>query len=175
MTPGLNFDMAGWMPSAGPGDPAPGQFVRLSGAVEFFRCEASARPRGQSADQRLGRTARRGSLCAHQPSRFDRCAARLRNALVLQNVRLSDGVGALLIRRSAFAKLKRAVVRRRHRKLRVSAGAGPRAVAKRSRLRGRHAELPVIPAVEIGLRHLQAIGIEVIAERVRCLTGMAAR
>jgi selenocysteine lyase/cysteine desulfurase len=28
-----------------------------------------------------------------------------------------------------------------------------------------------IPAVEIGLRHLQAIGIDVIAERVRCLTG----
>jgi selenocysteine lyase/cysteine desulfurase len=28
-----------------------------------------------------------------------------------------------------------------------------------------------IPAVEIGLRHLQSIGIEVIRERVRCLTG----
>jgi selenocysteine lyase/cysteine desulfurase len=28
-----------------------------------------------------------------------------------------------------------------------------------------------IPAVEIGLRHLQTIGIEKIAERVRCLTG----
>lgn len=28
-----------------------------------------------------------------------------------------------------------------------------------------------IPAVEIGLRHIQAIGIEVINERVRCLTG----
>jgi molybdenum cofactor sulfurtransferase len=28
-----------------------------------------------------------------------------------------------------------------------------------------------IPAVEIGLRHLQAIGMETIAERIRCLTG----
>ena len=28
-----------------------------------------------------------------------------------------------------------------------------------------------IPAVEIGLRYLQGIGIELIAERVRCLTG----
>jgi molybdenum cofactor sulfurtransferase len=28
-----------------------------------------------------------------------------------------------------------------------------------------------IPAVEIGLRHLQAIGMDVITERVRCLTG----
>ena len=28
-----------------------------------------------------------------------------------------------------------------------------------------------IPAVEIGLQHLQSIGIETIAERVRCLTG----
>ena len=28
-----------------------------------------------------------------------------------------------------------------------------------------------IPAVEIGLRHLQAIGMDIIAERVRCLTG----
>jgi selenocysteine lyase/cysteine desulfurase len=28
-----------------------------------------------------------------------------------------------------------------------------------------------IPAVEIGLRHLESIGIETIAERVRCLTG----
>jgi selenocysteine lyase/cysteine desulfurase len=28
-----------------------------------------------------------------------------------------------------------------------------------------------IPAVEIGLRHLQAIGVEMIAERVQCLTG----
>ena len=28
-----------------------------------------------------------------------------------------------------------------------------------------------IPAVEFGLRHLQSIGMEIIAERVRCLTG----
>ncbi len=28
-----------------------------------------------------------------------------------------------------------------------------------------------IPAVEIGLRHLEAIGMDIIAERVRCLTG----
>jgi len=28
-----------------------------------------------------------------------------------------------------------------------------------------------IPAVEIGLRHLQAIGMDIITERVRCLTG----
>jgi len=37
------------------------------------------------------------------------------------------------------------------------------------------AELSLYPAVEIGLQHLQSIGIEIIAERVRCLTGGCSR
>jgi len=81
------------------------------------------------------------------------------------------GVGALLIRRSAFQKLRRPWF----------AGGTVNFASVRGRA---HVLAPneaafedgtlnylSIPAVEIGLRHLESIGIENIGERVRCLTG----
>jgi len=81
------------------------------------------------------------------------------------------GVGALLVRRSAFAKLMRpwfaggtvafASVQGQTRVLATNEAAFEDGTLN----------YLSIPAVEIGLRHLEAIGIELIAERVRCVTG----
>jgi molybdenum cofactor sulfurtransferase len=81
------------------------------------------------------------------------------------------GVGALLVRRPAFAKLRRPWF----------AGGTVNFVSVQGRV---HAMAPseagfedgtlnylAIPAVEIGLRHLEGIGLATIGERVRCLTG----
>jgi len=81
------------------------------------------------------------------------------------------GVGALLVRRPALAKLKRPWF----------AGGTVNFVSVQARA---HELAPneaafedgtlnylSIPAVEIGLGHLEAIGLETINERVRCLTG----
>jgi molybdenum cofactor sulfurtransferase len=81
------------------------------------------------------------------------------------------GVGALLIRRPAYAKLRRPWF----------GGGTVNFVSVQARA---HVLAPneaafedgtlnylAIPAVGIGLRHLQSIGIETIEERVRCLTG----
>jgi len=80
------------------------------------------------------------------------------------------GVGALLIRRSALANLKRPWF----------AGGTVNFASVRDKRTCCHNEAAFedgtlnylsIPAVEIGLLHLQSIGIDTIAERVRCLTG----
>jgi selenocysteine lyase/cysteine desulfurase len=81
------------------------------------------------------------------------------------------GVGALLIRRSAFQKLERpwfagGTVNFAS----VQAQAHVLAPGEAALEDGTLNYLS-IPAVEIGLRHLQAIGMDVIGERVRCLTG----
>jgi selenocysteine lyase/cysteine desulfurase len=81
------------------------------------------------------------------------------------------GVGALLIRRQAYAKLRRPWF----------GGGTVNFVSVQARA---HVLAPneaafedgtlnylAIPAVGIGLRHLQSTGIEMIGERVRCLTG----
>lgn len=81
------------------------------------------------------------------------------------------GVGTLLARREALAKLRRPWF----------AGGTVNFVSVQARA---HELAPneaafedgtlnylSIPAVEIGLRHLEAIGLEIINERVRCLTG----
>jgi molybdenum cofactor sulfurtransferase len=81
------------------------------------------------------------------------------------------GVGALLARRAALSKLRRPWF----------AGGTVNFVSVQARA---HELAPneaafedgtlsylSIPAVEIGLRHLEAIGLETINERVRCLTG----
>jgi selenocysteine lyase/cysteine desulfurase len=81
------------------------------------------------------------------------------------------GVGALLIRREFLPKLKRpwfaggtvnfvSVQGQRHVLSRDEAGFEDGTVNYLS-----------IPAVEIGLRHLDAVGMEKVATRVRCLTG----
>jgi selenocysteine lyase/cysteine desulfurase len=81
------------------------------------------------------------------------------------------GVGALLIRRSAFQKLERpwfagGTVNFAS----VQAQAHVLAPGEAALEDGTLNYLS-IPAVEIGLRHLQAIGMDVIGERVRLLTG----
>lgn len=81
------------------------------------------------------------------------------------------GVGALFIRKSTFANLKRPWF----------AGGTVNFVSVQARS---HVLAPSeaafedgtldylsIPAVEIGLRHIQAIGMDLIADRVRCLAG----
>ncbi len=81
------------------------------------------------------------------------------------------GVGALLVRREARQKLRRPWF----------AGGTVNFVSVQARahvLAGSEAGFEdgtlnylSIPAVEIGLRHLEGIGLETIGERVRCLTG----
>jgi selenocysteine lyase/cysteine desulfurase len=81
------------------------------------------------------------------------------------------GVGALLIRRSVFAKLKRP--RFAGGTINFASVQGQAHVLSPNEAAFEDGTLNYlsIPAVEIGLRHLQSIGIEVIAERIRCLTG----
>jgi selenocysteine lyase/cysteine desulfurase len=81
------------------------------------------------------------------------------------------GVGALLMRRSALGKLRRPWF----------AGGTVNFVSVQGQLHMLSEDEAAfedgtlnylsIPAVEIGLRHLEAIGMDVIGERVRCLTG----
>lgn len=81
------------------------------------------------------------------------------------------GVGALVVRRDAFGKLRRPWF----------AGGTVNFASVQGRahvLAGNEAALEdgtlnylSIPAVEMGLRRMEAIGVETIAERVRCLTG----
>jgi selenocysteine lyase/cysteine desulfurase len=81
------------------------------------------------------------------------------------------GVGALLIRRSTFAKLQRPWFAGGT--VNFASVQGRAHVLARSEAAFEDGTLNYlsIPAVEIGLRHLQAIGMELITERVRCLTG----
>ncbi len=81
------------------------------------------------------------------------------------------GVGALLIRRSTFAKLKRPWFAGGT--VNFASVQGGAHVLARSEAAFEDGTLNYlsIPAVEIGLRHIQAIGMELITQRVRCLTG----
>ena len=81
------------------------------------------------------------------------------------------GVGALLIRRSTFAKLRRPWFAGGT--VNFASVQGRAYVLARSEAAFEDGTLNYlsIPAVEIGLRHIQAIGMERITQRVRCLTG----
>lgn len=81
------------------------------------------------------------------------------------------GVGALFIRKSAFAKLKRPWFAGGT--VNFASVQGGAHVLARSEAAFEDGTLNYlsIPAVEIGLRHIQAIGMELITQRVRCLTG----
>lgn len=81
------------------------------------------------------------------------------------------GVGALLMRRSTFAKLKRPWFAGGT--VNFASVQGGAHVLARSEAAFEDGTLNYlsIPAVEIGLRHIQAIGMELITQRVRCLTG----
>ena len=82
-----------------------------------------------------------------------------------------SGVGALLIRRSALAKLKRPWFAGGTVNFASVQGQAHVLSPNEAAFEDGTLNYLSIPAVEIGLRHIQAIGLEVIAERVRCLTG----
>ncbi len=85
------------------------------------------------------------------------------------------GVGALLIRRSTFSKLKRPWF--------AGGTVNFASVQSQSHVLARNEaafedgtlNYLSIPAVAIGLRHIETIGIERITQRVRCLTGWLLR
>ena len=81
------------------------------------------------------------------------------------------GVGALLIRRSTFAKLRRPWFAGGT--VNFASVQGRAHVLSRSEAAFEDGTLNYlsIPAVEIGLRHIQAIGMDLVTQRVRCLTG----
>lgn len=81
------------------------------------------------------------------------------------------GVGALLIRRTAFAKLKRPWFAGGTVNFASVQGQAHVLSPNEAAFEDGTLNYLSIPAVEIGLRHIEAIGIELIAERVRCLTG----
>ena len=81
------------------------------------------------------------------------------------------GVGALLIRRSALAKLRRPWFAGGTINFASVQGQAHVLSPNEAAFEDGTLNFLSIPAVEIGLRHLQSIGLEVIAERVRCLTG----
>ena len=81
------------------------------------------------------------------------------------------GVGALLIRRPALAKLKRPWFAGGTINFASVQGQAHVLSPNEAAFEDGTLNYLSIPAVEIGLRHIQAIGLDVIAERVRCLTG----
>ena len=81
------------------------------------------------------------------------------------------GVGALLIRRSALASLKRPWFAGGTVNFASVQGQAHVLSPNEAAFEDGTLNYLSIPAVEIGLLHLQSIGIETISERVRCLTG----
>ncbi len=81
------------------------------------------------------------------------------------------GVGALLIRRSALAGLKRPWFAGGTVNFASVQGQAHVLSPNEAAFEDGTLNYLSIPAVEIGLLHLKSIGIETIAERVRCLTG----
>jgi molybdenum cofactor sulfurtransferase len=81
------------------------------------------------------------------------------------------GIGALLIRKSVFAKLRRPWFAGGTVNFASVQGQAHVLSPNEAAFEDGTLNYLSIPAVEIGLRHLQAIGMEKIAERVRCLTG----
>src|ERR1700722_1699584 len=81
------------------------------------------------------------------------------------------GVGALLIRRSALANLKRPWFAGGTVNFASVQGQAHILSPNEAAFEDGTLNYLSIPAVEIGLLHLQSIGIDTIAERVRCLTG----
>ena len=81
------------------------------------------------------------------------------------------GVGALLVRRSAYAKLKRPWFAGGTVNYATVQGQAHVLSPNEAAFEDGTLNYLAIPAVEIGLRHLESIGIETVGERVRCLTG----
>jgi len=81
------------------------------------------------------------------------------------------GVGALLVRRSPYAKLRRPWFAGGTVNYATVQGQAHVLSPNEAAFEDGTLNYLAIPAVEIGLRHLESIGIEMIADRVRCLTG----
>jgi len=81
------------------------------------------------------------------------------------------GIGALLVRKSEFTKLKRPWFAGGTVNFASVQGRAHVLSPNEAAFEDGTLNYLSIPAVEIGLRHLQSIGMEKIAERVRCLTG----
>jgi len=81
------------------------------------------------------------------------------------------GVGALLVHRPAYAKLKRPWFAGGTVNYATVQGQAHVLSPSEAAFEDGTLNYLAIPAVEIGLRHLESIGVETIAERVRCLTG----
>jgi molybdenum cofactor sulfurtransferase len=81
------------------------------------------------------------------------------------------GVGALLARRSALAKLHRPWFAGGTVNFASVQGRAHLLAPREAGFEDGTLNYLEIPAVEIGLRYLESIGIETIGERVRCLTG----
>jgi molybdenum cofactor sulfurtransferase len=81
------------------------------------------------------------------------------------------GIGALLVRRPAFAKLKRPWFAGGTVNFASVQGQAHVLSPNEAAFEDGTLNYLSIPAVEIGLRHLQSIGMDKIGERVRCLTG----
>jgi molybdenum cofactor sulfurtransferase len=83
------------------------------------------------------------------------------------------GVGALFIRRSTFSELKRPWFAGGTVNFASVQGQAHVLTPGEASFEDGTVNYLSIPAVAIGLRHIQAIGMEMITERVRCLTGWA--
>jgi molybdenum cofactor sulfurtransferase len=81
------------------------------------------------------------------------------------------GIGALLVRRAALGRLKRPWFAGGTVNFASVQGQAHVLSPNEAAFEDGTLNYLAIPAVEIGLRHLQSIGIETISERVRCLTG----
>jgi len=81
------------------------------------------------------------------------------------------GVGALLIRRAALAKLRRPWFAGGTVNFASVQGSAHVLSSSEAGFEDGTLNYLAIPAVEMGLRYLDSIGVEMIGERVRCLTG----
>lgn len=81
------------------------------------------------------------------------------------------GVGAMIVRRSALPKLKRPWFAGGTVNFASVQGQTHVLSPNEAAFEDGTLNYLAIPAVEIGLRHIESIGIETIGERVRCLTG----
>lgn len=81
------------------------------------------------------------------------------------------GVGALLVRRTALAKLKRPWFAGGTINFASVQGQAHVLSPNEAAFEDGTLNYLSVPAVEIGLRHLESIGLDLIAERARCLTG----
>ena len=151
-------------------DEAAEQSVRLPGAVELLRRPAPARVDRDGAGRRLGRARGLRGLRAVEPARPRRVAAGLRPDLALQAARLPDRRGLPARSRARPRAAPSPLVRRRHHRNRQRQGDWHVPADGEAAFEDGTVNYLALPAVELGLRYLEGIGIETVHSRVRCLT-----